>query len=228
MKRIPPIYKGEILNLDKIQVYHEDTDPSSLIFGVKGIPSVISSGKHSFFIDPIDLNQSENSDDKFKLKKSTNIKLEIIDKIGTRIFYDFPSQPPNIITIDGSRVLQNENFISGYFGPDSNDSGLAVSFNIDSNIEDGTGKIIIVGELENVPKKWKGVYNVRWMRDITIQKSAVNKSRLYFYNQPTVSVDEFVTFYYSQSLSAPTTSSIVSGDYSLIDIKTPQKTNVDR
>ena len=214
--KISPIYIGEALNLDKIQVYYEDTDPNSAIFGVSGLPSIISSGRHSFFINPTEQFAIEDENQLpiyLRLKKTTTIKLEIIDRIGTRLFYDFPTQQPTIIDKNGVRTLENAAFAYGYIGPNINQYGLAATFTVDTNIEDGTGTIIIVGELDNVPPEWKGTYNVRWKKNIIIQKGAINKSLLYFYKQPTVVIDEFTTPYFSSSLSEPTASSSMTGSY---------------
>ena len=220
MKTITPIFKGEILNLDKIQVYYEDRDPNSSIFGISGISNVLSKGNHSLFINPTETAVIDTlTEQPLRLKKSTSVKIEIIDKVGTRAYLDFPTQAPIIRNINGVKTLVNADFSSGYRGPDFGGVGLAATFLIDDRLADGTGKLIMVGELEGVPNKWKGVYNVRWERPITIQKSAINKSQLYFYKSPTVTISEFVTPYFSQSSGSPTASNIVNGAYELKSIK---------
>ena len=208
-------YIGETLNLDKIQVFYEDEDPNSLIFGVQSIQDKYSIGKHAIFINP-----SENfvinpiTKEMNRLKISTQILAEIVDKDGNRIYFDYPWKPPTGFTvIDGKRLplpLDNE-FVRGYRGSEPGETGLALSMEIFDNISDGTATIYLVGELENVPSEWVGTYNARWKRNITIEKNSINTSKLYFYNTPTVEVSEIVKDYTVYTFSSPTTSSIGAG-----------------
>jgi len=206
--------KGEVSNLDKIQVYFEDQDQNSEIFGVQGVPDKFSLGKHAFFINPTEnfVEKGALGNIPNRLKLTTTIRAEIIDRVGNRVYYDYPWRPPaNFVIIDGVRTALSREFVYGYRGPEPNEVGLALALEITDTLENGTGVIILAGELENVPAQWAGTYNARWKKEITIEKSAINSSRIYFYNQPTVSGSEVIRNYIVNTFSAPTTSSIVSG-----------------
>lgn len=216
------VYKGEVLNLDKIQVYYEDYDPNSAIFGVSGIPSEFSIGKHSFFINPAEDFVMDTNGQSNRLKISTQVKAEIIDKVGNRVYFDYPWRiPSGFEIVDGIRYAINGEFAYGYQGPNEGQTGLALSLQITDEIQDGTGTIILVGELENVPPQWSNTYNVRWKRPITIIKSSLNSSRLYFYSKPTIAVDEIIKNYILYTFTSPTTSSIVSGSVCSLYIPPP-------
>lgn len=217
MKSLSPVYTNEILNLDKLSVFYEDADPNSAIFGIKSLTNTLSLGRHAFFINPsedfyITSDLVDSGQAQLRLKKSTPVKIEIIDFAGRRLYYEFPHISPEITHENGIRTLKKAELAYGYRGPDG-EQGLAVSILVDNLVTDGTGKIVIVGELDNVPPQWKGVYNVRWQRPITIQKSAINKSTLQFYYAPTATISEFVAPYVSQSFSELTSSYSVSGSY---------------
>ena len=204
-------YKGEILNLDKIQVYHEDIDPNSAVFGVLGIPSVFSAGKHAFFINPTeDLVDTAGVPNRLKLR--TQVKAEIIDKSGNRVYFDYPWRNPRDIKNEfGIKTFLDDEFMYGYRGPEENQNGLALALEITDEILSGTGTIILVGELENVPTQWKGTYNARWKKQITIDKNSLNSTRLYFYNKPTVDVSEIIRNRVFYSFGAPSSSLAISG-----------------
>jgi hypothetical protein len=58
--------------------------------------------------------------------------------------------------------------------------------------EDNYGEydISIVGELKNVPKSWKGVYNVRWSKNIHFQAELANTQLIRFYQVPEIVIEE--------------------------------------
>ncbi len=204
------------LGLDQIDVFYEDTDVNSSVFNVTGLPSVFSVGKHSFFINPVQSSVNLN-DSEFVpiLKIGTEIKIEILDSNGNPIFVDFPNADYSFEYIKNELKLVSNPFYYGYvYYPDTS---LAISTHVYNDISNGTGKIVIVGELENVPSEWKGVYNVRWKRNININKSSVNKSLLYFFEEPKVNIQEVTTQYMSQSYdSGLTTETEFSGSYEKI------------
>ena len=58
----------------------------------------------------------------------------------------------------------------------------------------GTGQLIIVGEANpdvvDVPEEWKGVYNVRYTRPISINTTQINTQPIFFYKQPKIRARE--------------------------------------
>ena len=110
-------YRGEILNLDKIQVFYEDVDPNSMVFGVQSIPQTISIGKHAIFINPSEEFVMNANGDMNRLKITTSVKAEIIDKAGNRVFFDYPWKPPTgFEVVDGVRypLPRDNDFLHGY------------------------------------------------------------------------------------------------------------------
>ena len=58
----------------------------------------------------------------------------------------------------------------------------------------GIGKLIVVGEANpdvvDVPEEWKGVYNVRYTRPISINTTQINTQPIFFYKQPKIRARE--------------------------------------
>ena len=56
----------------------------------------------------------------------------------------------------------------------------------------GPAVLSIVGELEgdSIPAKWKGVYNVRYQKHVTIRKDNPNNSSIIFKRTPKVNIVE--------------------------------------
>ena len=58
----------------------------------------------------------------------------------------------------------------------------------------GTGQLIIVGEanpdIVDVPDEWRGVYNVRYSRPISINTTQINTQPIFFYKQPKIRARE--------------------------------------
>ena len=183
-------------NLGNINVLIEDTSPSSVYFNMK-VPDTIPGGKTAISIDPpSDL-----------LKISSQVKVEVIDSAGNPVYVEFPKDP----------------FVPayeyGYSEPGSTARLLSITVYPDTPY--GYGEIIVVGEAIKVipttsatlassvgliglsiPPEWRGIYNVRWRKQILLNRNATNNSKIIFYKTPVVTVSEIQKSYLNQSYSA--------------------------
>ena len=73
----------QILDLDKLDVYHEENTNNPQFLIVKNLPNILTYGKHYFNISYQDI---ENSN--FKLKQNSKVLFEFKDKNGNIIFSD--------------------------------------------------------------------------------------------------------------------------------------------
>ncbi len=157
-KTYPAIY-----NLDKIDVYKEDVNDGYLT--VKNLPEFLSFGKHYFTIsynDPTYAERASGQRGQFdRLKEGSSILFEFKDSLGLVIFSDL------VESIDDARgngyVWLKQDPLRTY-----------------DEITDGIGTMTIVGELEDVPNEWRGVYNLRTTIPIEIRVGNPNKSLIVF------------------------------------------------
>jgi len=152
----------QILNLDAIQVLHEEDASNPQYFIIEELPNFLTYGKHHFKIS------INNPDTEFILKDSSTVIFEFKDANGTVIFSDITSYNE----IDGvvmCYVWVKENPLSTH-----------------NQIVNGLGTLSVVGELENVPNKWVGNYNVRLTAPIEVRKSLPNTSEIVFKDVPAI------------------------------------------
>ena len=123
-------------------------------FVVSNLPEILSYGKHYFSISWIG----------DYLQDSSPINFEFRDSEDNLIFSD----------ITDYSVLNGAVFCYVWLKKDP--------LRINNEIADGDGTLTIVGELENVPNKWKGIPNVRYTIPIQIKKSVTNNSPILFQN----------------------------------------------
>jgi len=146
------------LNLNGLNVYKElDLDTQDL-FNVDGLPNILTFGKHYFTLS---FNESETSN--LSLKLSSQVLFEFKDSQNNLIF----SEITNYQSVNGSAVCYiwvREQRSSGYYG----------------EIANGIGTLTIVGELDNVPGRYKDAYNVRLTIPIEIRKDLPNISPILF------------------------------------------------
>jgi hypothetical protein len=170
-----------LLNLTGFQTFLVDTNPLSDYFRISELGDLLTSGKNGFLIEG-----------STHLKPSTEVKIEILDTEGNPIY------------------VEPGNGIPEYY------EGLSklISVHVYQDTPIGIGKITILGELEtyiddngfvqSVPDDWKGVYNVKWERDIKINKNIPNESRIRFTRRPQVIIEELNESFYSRDLTTAT------------------------
>lgn len=187
-------------NLSNFSVFLNDLNPNSDFFRISEFKDTLTGGKNGFLIEGSPL-----------LKESTELKIEILDVDGNPIYYEPGKGYPDY-----------------YEGLSS-----LVSIHVYPDTPIGLGKITILGELKEyidsngtilpVPDQWKGVYNVKWEREIKINKNLANEDRVRFYRRPLVKIDELV----KPVLNISTISKSQTGTVRGVSIQPIQGTNLD-
>jgi hypothetical protein len=174
-------------NLSDFQTFILDTNPNSDYFRITEFKDNLTGGKNGFLIEG-----SEH------LKETTEIKIEITDVEGNPVYFEAGTGVPSYF--EGvSRV---------------------VSIFVYSDTPIGLGKVTILGELKsyiensvvrNIPDNWKGVYNVKWERNVKINRNVLNSDKVRFYEKPDVTIEELVKPIYSKTIPVKTQNGIVGG-----------------
>ena len=165
-------------NLTNFQVFENDTSANSEYFRITELTETFTGGKNGFLIEG-----SEH------LKETTEVKIEILDVQGNPIYFE----PGNGIP----------EYYEGLSKP--------ISIHVYDDTPIGIGKVTILGELKtyindlgavvDVPEEWKGVYNVKWERDVQINKNISNESTVRFYKRPLVAIGEIVKPIFSKIIN---------------------------
>jgi hypothetical protein len=153
------------------------------------LSDTFTSGKNGFLIEGSTF-----------LKGSTEIKIEILDTNGDPLF------------------VQPGEGIPEYY------EGLSklVTAHVYQDTPIGIGKITVLGELSSyidengfsqpVPADWEGVYNIKWEKEIKINKNIPNETRVRFVKRPQIEIEELdESFYAKQLVTTAQTNSTVKG-----------------
>jgi len=168
-------------DLNKYQTLIKDADPNSRYFKITELPDTFTGGKNAFLV----AGSSE-------LVADTLIKIEIKDSRGNIIYHE-PGE--GII----SSSVNGELFISEYYEGVSK----VVSVYVYPDTPYGACTLTILGELSKyddgngfltpVPFDWQGKYNVKWQKNINVNPSLPNTTKIRFYKRPTVSINEIIS-----------------------------------
>ena len=169
MARIKKYADNLTQNLTYFQTFVTDTNPNSTYFRITEFKEAFTGGKNGFLIEG-----SEH------LKESTDIKIEILDVDGNPIYFE-----------PGDGVPEYYEGLSKV---------IAVYIYEDTPI--GNAKITILGELKTyidgddivqpIPAEWAGIYNVKWERDVKVNRLLANEDKVRFYVRPQVTITEIV------------------------------------
>ena len=195
-------------NLDRYNTFVQDTDTNSKYFKVTELPDTFTGGKNAFLIQGSEY-----------LVADTLIKIELKDASGNTIYHE-PGE--GII----SSSLSGEEFISEYYEGVSK----VVAVYIYPETAYGPCTLTILGELSEydnnglrspVPLNWQGQYNVKWQKQINVNPSLANTTKIRFYKRPTAAINELVSPIYT--IDSNTGNKISSGiNQSFADIKLSQ------
>ena len=201
-----PIVKriNKYQGLRDIDVLVEEQGTTSRYFNVTGMPSEIPQGKSSFLVGGSPF-----------LKSNIELKIEMIDSKGRTVYME---PVANYLESESRRV----------------------SIEVYPDTSPGIGQLYIVGELKNnyqsisevqeafdeitdvitptpstsdVPLKFRGVYNVRFVMPVMINTTISNTEPILFYKQPRLTVNEIVKGFVHEI--APSSSYDVSGSLSI-------------
>jgi hypothetical protein len=181
-----------LLNLQNFQVFLTDTVASSNYFRVSELSDTFTSGKNGFLIEGSPF-----------LKGDTEIKIEVLDVEGNPLF------------------VQPGEGIPEYY------EGLSklVTAHVYQDTPIGIGKITILGELRSyidengfeqpIPADWEGIYNVKWERNVKINKNIPNETRVRFIKRPEIEIEELDESFYAKTLVSTAQSSSTVRGYAL-------------
>ena len=100
-----------------------------------------------------------------RLQPYTDIKIDILDSEGGSVYHE-----------------PVRNWLEGH--------DRRISIEVYDHNKPGQGFLYMVGEMNpkyfDVPEEWRGIYNVRYIRPITINTIQVNTQPIFFYKNPTI------------------------------------------
>ncbi len=173
--------------LESYGVFIEDTADNSQYFKITELPDVFTGGKNAFLIQGSE-----------ELDADSIVKIQIRDSQGNIIYHEPGEGIPEYY--EGTSKV-----VSVYIYPDT-------AF--------GPCTITILGELKEyttnglkvpIPENWKGVYNVRWQKQINVNPLLQNTTKIRFYRRPKVDVQEVIFPIYTINFTRPTISGSVIG-----------------
>ena len=173
--------KGLYQGLDRIDVFTDTDfrdDKYSKHFQISGLPDELPIGKTAFTI----------RGSKY-LARLSDIKVEVLINGIPNQSYPFPKDKS---AHDDERVVYSEIVTDIKV---AQHDGIPVTIEVYEDTPPGLAQVIIVGELRGVPKRWKGIYNVRWTKDIYITPTLFNDQKIRFKREPRISVRERNVFY---------------------------------
>jgi hypothetical protein len=167
-------------NLDKYAVLVNDTQSDSKYFKITELPDTFTGGKNAFLIAGSEY-----------LVPDTKIQIELKDSAGNIIYHE-PGEGMISSSING------ETFVTEYYEGVSK----VVAIYVYPDTSYGPCTLTILGELSEyedangltlpVPLDWENKYNVKWQKQIDVNPSLANTTKIRFYKRPTVSITELL------------------------------------
>jgi hypothetical protein len=175
-------------DLDRFNVLVNDVNPNSRYFRITELPDTLTGGKNAFLIAGSE-----------ELVPDTKIQIEIKDSIGNIIYHE-PGEGMINTNISGST---NTSIIAEYFEGVSK----VVAIYIYPETTFGPCTLTILGELDEyedgngiltpVPIDWIGKYNVKWQKQINVNPSLANTTKIRFYQRPQATITEILNPIYT-------------------------------
>ena len=188
-------------NLSGYNTFITDTKPNSEYFKVTKFPDTLTKGKNLFTMEGTPF-----------LKESTAVKMELVDVDGNTLYIEPGKGVPDYY--EGNSVV--------------------LSVHVYEDISVGPGKITILGELKEykdgqgitrpIPKEWDGAYNVKWEKEIYINKNEANQTPVIFYKKPTITIEEVAGGLVQQSIPDVTQSGSLQGSADIPPLGTDIRT----
>lgn len=167
-------------NLDKFAVLVNDTQSDSKYFKITELPNTFTGGKNAFLIAGSE-----------QLVPDTRIQIELKDSAGNIIYHE-PGEGLISASVNG------ESFVTEYFEGVSK----VVAVYIYPDTAYGPCTLTILGELSEyedgngiitpVPLDWENKYNVKWQRQIDVNPSLANTTKIRFYKRPVATITELL------------------------------------
>lgn len=168
-------------NLDKYAVLVNDTQPDSKYFKISELPDTFTGGKNAFLIAGSEY-----------LVPDTKIQIELKDSAGNIIYHE-PGEGMISSSING------ESFVTEYYEGVSK----VVAVYVYPDTAYGPCTLTILGELNQyvdgngftapVSLDWENKYNVKWQKQINVNPSLANTTKIRFYQRPAVTISELLS-----------------------------------
>jgi hypothetical protein len=168
-------------NLSNYSVLVNDTQTDSKYFKISELPDTFTGGKNAFLIQGSEF-----------LVPDTKIQIELKDSAGNVIYHE-----PGEGYISSS--LNGVPFVTEYYEGVSK----VVSVYIYPDTAYGPCTLTILGELNQfvdsngittaVPLEWENKYNVKWEKQINVNPSLANTTKIRFYQRPVASITEIIS-----------------------------------
>jgi hypothetical protein len=168
-------------NLDKYAVLVNDTQIDSKYFKITELSDTFTGGKNAFLIAGSEY-----------LVPDTKIQIELKDSAGNVIYHE-----PGEGLISSS--VNGESFISEYYEGVSK----VVSVYVYPDTAYGPCTLTILGELSEyqdsngatlpVPLDWENKYNIKWQKQIDVNPSLANTTKIRFYQRPAAKITELLS-----------------------------------
>ncbi len=171
-------------NLEKYNTFVRDTDINSKYFNITELSDTLTGGKNAFLIQGSEY-----------LVPDTLIKIEIKDSEGNIIYHE-PGEGIVSASVGGEPI------VTEYFEGVSK----VVSVYVYPDTLFGPATITILGEVSKydnngllapIPLEWEGKYNVKWQRQVNINPTLPNTTKIRFYKRPSVSITEILSPIYT-------------------------------
>ena len=170
-------------NLTNYSVLVNDTQTDSKYFKITQLPDTFTGGKNAFLIAGSEY-----------LVPDTKIQIELVDAAGNIIYHE-PGEGMINTNISGST---NTSIITEYFEGVSK----VVAVYVYPDTAFGPCTLTILGELSSyesdagitsiVPLDWENKYNVKWQKQINVNPSLPNTTKIRFYQRPQASITEIL------------------------------------
>jgi len=167
-------------DLDKYQVFVQDTEPTSRYFNITELPDTFTGGKNAFLIQGSEY-----------LVPDTLVRIELKDALGN-VIYNEPGEGIVSASVGG------ESIVTEYFEGTSK----VVAVYIYPDTSYGPCTLTILGELGSydnnglitpIPVNWQGAYNVKWQKQINVNPSLPNTTKIRFYKRPQATITEILS-----------------------------------
>ena len=167
-------------DLDKYQVFVQDTDPTSKYFNITELSDTFTGGKNAFLVQGSEF-----------LVPDTLVRIELKDALGN-IIYNEPGEGIVSASVGGQPI------VTEYYEGTSK----VVAVYIYPDTAYGPCTLTILGELSSydnnglitpIPVNWQGAYNVKWQKQINVNPSLPNTTKIRFYRRPQATIKEILS-----------------------------------
>jgi len=177
-------------DLDKYQVFVTDTDPTSKYFQISELSDTFTGGKNAFLIAGSEY-----------LVPDTLVKIEIKDATGN-VIYSEPGEGMVSTNVNNVPTGSVQSTGSVVFTEYYEGISKVVAVYIYPDTSYGPCTLTILGELDSydnnglitpIPVNWQNSYNVKWQKQINVNPTLPNITKIRFYKRPQANITEILS-----------------------------------